>query len=181
MKRLLSAILLAVLSLGSASVFAKTINLYSEPKMDSKVTGAVNTENGVTIVYTPKSGEWIKIANPANGDVGWVKSSDLGGSGYNMRVISTGDGTHSYSVYQVGGNAGQYNQQQMDKEMQQFEKQQRLMQMQMNQMVNEMFNFPHPLFVPVVIMPVTSKEQKTPVAKTTETQKSQPAPVVNKK
>jgi uncharacterized protein YgiM (DUF1202 family) len=180
MKRLLTSALLVALSLGSATSFAKTINLYSEPKSDSKVTGTVNTEAGVTIVFTPKSGEWIKVANPANGDVGWVKSSDLGGNNYNMRVISTGDGTHSYSIYQFGGNTGQVSQEQLDKEMQQFEKQQRMMQMQMNHMLNDMFYFPQPVFVPVVMVPVPAKEHKSSIVKTPAPEKS-PQTTENKK
>jgi hypothetical protein len=32
------------------------------------------------------------VANPTNGDDGWVKSSDLGGNDYSMRVITFGDG-----------------------------------------------------------------------------------------
>jgi len=181
MKRLLTSSLLAVMAFGAATAFAKTINLYSEPKTDSKVTGTVNTENGVTIVYTPKSGEWIKIANPANGDVGWVKLSDLGGNNYNIRVISAGDGAHSYSFYQSGGNTVQYSQEQFDKQMQQFEKQQRMMQIHMNHMLSDGFYFPQPVFVPVVMMPVTSKEKKAPAMKSTETQKPRKPAVMNEK
>lgn len=168
MKRLLFYAFVVML-FATAPVFAKTINLYSEPKTDSKVTGTVNIEDGVTIVYTPKSGEWIKVANPTNGDVGWIKSSDLGGNGYNMRIMTSGDGTHSYSVYQFGAGSSQYNQQQLEKKMRQFEKQQRMMQIHMAHMFNDMFYFPQPIFIPVLMVPEQPKLQKTSPAKRPQT------------
>jgi uncharacterized protein YraI len=173
MKRLLSYTFVATLLLASATVFAKNINLYAEPKTDSKVAGTVDTDAAVTIVYTPKSGEWIKVANPTNGDVGWVKSNELGAKGFNMRVITSGDGTHSYSVYQFGGANSQYNQQQLEKEVQQFEQQQSMMQIHMARLFNDMFNFPfyfpQPVFVPVIMQPPQPLPQKPTAAKSTKT------------
>jgi uncharacterized protein YgiM (DUF1202 family) len=166
MKRLLSYALVVGMVFASVTVYAKTINLYSEPKTTSTVAGKVDTEASVTIIYTPKNSEWIKVANPNNGDVGWVKSSDLGGNGYNMRIITSDDGTHSYNIYQLGSGSSQYNQQQLDKEMQQFEQQQRIMQIHMAHMFNDMFYFPQPIFIPVVMVPEQPQLQKTPPAKT---------------
>jgi hypothetical protein len=155
MKHLLSYAFVVML-FTTTTVFAKTINLYSEPKNDSKVTSTVNIEDGVTIVYTPKSGEWIKAANPTNGDVGWIKSTDLGGYGYNMRIMPSCNGTHIYSIYQFGAGSSQFNQQQLEKEIQQLEQQQRMMQMyiHMAHMFNDMFYFPQPVIIPVVMVPV---------------------------
>jgi hypothetical protein len=159
MKRLLSYLFVVTL-FASSTVFAKTIHLYSEPKTDSKINGTVNIENGVTIVYTPKTGDWIKVANPANGDVGWIKSSDLGGNGYNMRIVSSGNGDNGYSFYQFHAGNGQYSQQ-LEKEMRQFEQQQRMMQASMLNMFNHLFYFPQPVLVPVVMVPEQPKRQKT--------------------
>lgn len=155
MKRLLGDVLVVAMLFATTSAFAKTINLHQEPKADSPSTGTINTEAGVTIVYTPKTGEWIKVANPNNGDVGWVKSSDLGGNGYNMRVFTSNDGTHRYSVYKVGTSTGhnQFNQKQIEHAMRHFEQQQRMMQMHMARMFNDMFYFPQPVFVPIVMVP----------------------------
>lgn len=150
-----------VMLFSTTTVIAKTINLYAEPKTDSKVTGVVNTDAGVTIVYTPKSGEWIKVANPNNGDVGWIKSSGLDANGYNMRLFTSGNGTHNYSFYQLGSGHSQFSQKQIENNMRNFEKQQRMMQMHMAHMVNDMFYFPHPVFVPIVLMPEQHKMQKT--------------------
>ncbi len=147
MNRLLTFAMVIAFTFVTMPVFAKKLNLYSEPKADSKVTGTANTDTGITIVYTPKTGEWIKVANPTNGDVGWIKSSDLGANNYNMRVINMGDGARSYSVFQFSGNTGQYSEQQIEKEMQQMEKQQRMMQIHLNHMFNNMFYFP-PVITP---------------------------------
>lgn len=164
MKRLYSALVVAML-FATTTVTAKTITLYSEPKADSKVSSTMNTETGVTIVYAPKSGDWIKVANPANGEVGWVKSNDLGDHGYNMRIFTSGDGSHSYNVYQIGRGHSQLNQQKLEEEMRYFEQQQRIMQLHMAQMFNSMFYFPQPIFVPVVMLPEQNKLQKKPTIK----------------
>lgn len=179
MKHLFTSLLLASLSITSVA-YGKTINLYSEPKTDSKVAGNVNTETGVTIVYTPKSSEWIKVANPTNGDVGWVKSSELGGNNFNMRVITSENGPHSYKVYQFGSGSSQYNQQQIEKEMKQFERQQQMMYQHMQNMLSDMsnmFHYPGPMFLPVVVIPADQKTQKTASSKAVQTaQKTQTKP-----
>ena len=165
--------LLMISIVESSPTFAKTIPLYSEPKSDSKTSGTVNTETGVTIVYTPKNSEWIKVANPSNGDVGWVKSNDLGNHQYNMQVITSDNGKQSYRVYQFGTNK-QYTKEQIDKEMKRFEEQQHMLHQHIGQLFNDVFYFPqpfifsHPIFVPVVLQenpnpkntPDTNKEQK---------------------
>lgn len=159
MKQLLYDVLIVIMLFSSATVSAKTLNLYSEPKTDSKIVGNLNTETGVTLVYTPKTGEWIKVANPNNGEVGWVKSSDLGENTYNMRVFTSKNGTYSYNVYQFGTGNSQIEQKQLESKMRHFE-QQRMMQMHMAHLFNDMFYFPQPIFVPVVVMHEQPKLQK---------------------
>lgn len=177
MKKLLCCASALTILFASATVFAKTINLYSEPKVGSTVTGNVDTNSGITIIYTPKDSEWTKVGNPANGNVGWIKSSDLGNAGYNMRIITSGDGTHSYNVYQFGaGNT--YSQEQFNKQLQLFEQQQQMMQKQMSHLFSDMFYFPQPIFVPVVVMQKSPVQQKSPTTgklSTSETAKTAPA------
>lgn len=168
MKQLYYVSILAAMALTASSVFAKNIDLHLEPKADSKVAGMVNTEAGVTIVYTPKNSEWIKVANPANGDVGWVKSADLGAGGYNMRVETVNsDGAHRYSISQIRADS----QQQIDKAMEQFEQQQKVMLQHMQKMMVNMYSgFYHPehIFVPVVIVPDQQKKHVVESAKTSK-------------
>lgn len=170
MKPLFKFIGITGLLLATTGGFAKTLNLYTEPRSDSKVSGNVNTENGVTIVYTPKTDEWIKIANPTNGDVGWIKSSDLGNNTYSMRMITSDGRSHNLQAYQFGFGKDQVTQQQLENEMRQFEHQQRLMQMHLARLFDDMMYFPQPVFVPVVLAPTGHEEAAKPSAKPVQTQ-----------
>lgn len=104
---LFKLIILANLLMLPLSLFAKEINLYELPKTDSKVVEKVDLANGIMPIYTPKEGEWIKVADPANGNVGWVKSSDLNqpGSAITTFSFSQGNGKNNpvnYRVIQFG-------------------------------------------------------------------------------
>ena len=166
MKKTLSYTFFVAMLFATTTALAKTVNLYLEPKAGSKLVSTLNTNAGITIVYSPKSGEWVKVANPANGDVGWVKYRDLGSNAYNMRIITSDNGKHSFRVYQFSTGANSYNPQQLEKEMRQFEQQQRMMQAQMAHVFNDMVYFPQPIFIPVVV-PMQAKlqnKQKLPQA-----------------
>lgn len=70
-------ILACVLSVFAACSFAETIDLYDQPKNDAKVVGKIDASTGIMPIYTPKEGGWVKVADPSNGNVGWVKQIDL--------------------------------------------------------------------------------------------------------
>ncbi|MDR3491249.1 MAG: hypothetical protein P4M12_04295 [Gammaproteobacteria bacterium] len=72
--KLLSVILI---SLCSQTIFAKQINLYEQPKDTSKIVSSIDSNNNMVPIFTPKEGDWIKIGNPSNGDVGWIKVTEL--------------------------------------------------------------------------------------------------------
>lgn len=170
MKYLLS-FAVSLMILAAPSAYAKSINMHVEPKSDSKISGSINTDNGVTIVYAPKDGKWIKIANPLNGDVGWVKSADLGNNGYHLQVATRKDGSGQYNIYQFSSGGQQFSQQQIDNELKWFERQQQIMHQHMQQSMADMINmfyYPRPVFVPVVIMPVDQKPQAAKPAKTSK-------------
>jgi len=61
----------------TASSAAATLSLHQKPEADSKIVGQVDLDKGVLTIYQPKSSEWVKVANPANGDVGWVRVREL--------------------------------------------------------------------------------------------------------
>lgn len=61
----------------SSTCFAKEISLYDQPKADAKIVGNVDLAAGFIPIYTPKEGEWIKIGDPRNGNVGWIKSNEF--------------------------------------------------------------------------------------------------------
>lgn len=78
--------------------------------------------------------------------------------------MTSGSGPNSYNVYQFGtGSNPQISQMQIEQQMKQFELNQRIMQQHMQNMFNDMFNmfnYPQPMFVPVVIVPAEHKPHK---------------------
>lgn len=61
----------------SAWCQAKTLNLYEQPKADAKVVASIESSNGMVPIFTPKDSDWMKVGDPQNGNVGWIKLEDL--------------------------------------------------------------------------------------------------------
>jgi hypothetical protein len=91
-------ILAAVLAVMTAqNAFAKTVNLYDQPQTNSKVVGTIDSESQMVPIFSSKAGDWMKVGNPKNGDVGWLKVSDVNsgknsGFSFTQQTISTDDG-----------------------------------------------------------------------------------------
>lgn len=151
-KYLLLTGLTAILS--SSLVFAKPINLYDEPKAEAKQTGTINTDTGIIPIFTPKGSDWIKVGDPNNGNVGWIKQADLkGASGfsYTQRIITTGKGPEAYQVIQYG--TPQMSSEDAAATIKRMEKNQQEVQKAMNNMVQSMFKNieqPMPVILPVI-------------------------------
>jgi len=149
---LIASFLLAPIS------FAKTINLYDQPKNDSKVIATLDSDAGIITIFTPKEGGWVKVADPRNGNVGWIKATDMGATGVNFTVMSTGNGGHGYQVIQYSGTQP-YTPQQIQLKQEEFQKEmQRMMQMQ------DVFRngfYPFPVIMPVVIVPENKTNAKS--------------------
>ena len=58
-------------------VSAASINLYQDPKADAAVVGQIDPANGIMPIFTPKGSDWVKVADPSNGNVGWIQQKDL--------------------------------------------------------------------------------------------------------
>ena len=107
-KRLISPILsLFALSLLTATSYAATINLHQEPLDQSKITGTIDLSAGIIPIYTPKDSQWIKVADPRNGNTGWIKNSELKDSNgntisFSQKFIDTGNGKQSVQMIQYG-------------------------------------------------------------------------------
>jgi hypothetical protein len=74
--------ILGVLLVTSALCFspltqAKVLNLYDQPKSDSKVVATLESSGGMVPIFTPKNSDWMKVGDPQNGNVGWIKLEDL--------------------------------------------------------------------------------------------------------
>lgn len=106
MKSLLHSLFIGLITIFSASgAFAKPINLYEQPKADAKLVGTVETNSGIILIFTPKNSDWIKVGDPRNGNVGWIKQSDLKGTtefSFSQRFVTTGSAPSNYQVFQYG-------------------------------------------------------------------------------
>jgi len=154
------------------SAFAKSINFYDEPKDNAKVVGSLDSDVGIIPIYTPEKGDWIKVADPRNGNVGWVKMKDLGdnagttGYTFTQRFINTGTSPQTYQVIQFGG-PNKMTPEQIQNQLKQTKLQQQQMQENMNKamqnMMNDMNNLYHwnnawfnnntPFIMPVLVIP----------------------------
>lgn len=87
---------------------ANSINLYDAPRDQAKVTGTIDLSTGIIPIFTPKNSSWVKVADPRNGNTGWVKASDLKDSKGNVitfsQQISESGSGQSMQMMQIGGN-----------------------------------------------------------------------------
>lgn len=88
MKKMLVLVLFC-LSIIASTAYANSIKLYEKPNDSAKVVTSLQAGTQLLPIYYPKQGNWIKVANPKNGDVGWVKISDLNGETTANGVVET--------------------------------------------------------------------------------------------
>lgn len=74
MKKTLAILLCSV---ACSSSFAADINLYDQPKADAKTVGKIDPAIGIIPIFSSNDGVWLKVGDPRNGNVGWVKNADL--------------------------------------------------------------------------------------------------------
>jgi len=90
----LKKIFLILISLFFTSLsYAQNISLYDQPNGNAKVIGKIDTASGIIPIFKPQTGDWVKVADPRNGNVGWIKQSD-----FNNANVSRS----SYQVIQYG-------------------------------------------------------------------------------
>lgn len=145
-------------------VIAKTINLYEQPKADSKVVGNIDSSAGIVSIFTTSDGNWIKVGDPRNGNTGWIKSTDLSNKNFNFNLIKTSDGMHQYQVIQYG-NTKPLNPEQVSNAIKQMELRQQIIQKDMQRMMQDMFADAQEwmktrMFVPVFMMPLKETTTK---------------------
>ncbi|MHB1947649.1 MAG: SH3 domain-containing protein [Gammaproteobacteria bacterium] len=163
MKSILSFIAVAGLLASAQLTFAKNIDLYDQPKADSKVVGKIDSEAGIIPIYTPKDNTWVKVADPRNGNVGWIKSTDLNGNGtsftFTQSVFNNGTSAQPQSYVIQFGGPQKLTPEQAQAMYKQMQSRQEALQRDMQAMINGMFkttNFPTPIFVPVIMVPQTA-------------------------
>lgn len=151
---------------------AKSINIYAEPNEKSKLVETMNADNGVITIFQPKNSIWIKVADPQNGNVGWMKASDLTNAQFNLKIIQSNTSPHHYQVIQYG-NVPPENNQSIAMTIEQMEKRQQMLQKEMQQNMQNMFKLMHDQWAQFpIIVPVVKIEEKKPQPTTTHTSKA---------
>jgi hypothetical protein len=141
---------------------AKILTLYDQPKSDAKSIGTIDSEVGMIPIFTPKDSAWIKVADPKNGNVGWIKSADLdmkgtNGFSFSQKMISTGKGPQSY-VIQFGipqtltPEQSQAFIKRIKEQTQSIQKDTQKMMQDMFKSINQM-QTQFPVIMPVIVMP----------------------------
>jgi hypothetical protein len=161
----ISSIIMLFVLLFSTFAFAKEINMYDEPKDGAKVVGTVDMTVGVIPIFTPKEGTWMKVGDPRNGNVGWIKSSDVSnvpGSpnsfSFTQRTVTDSKGVpHTYQIIQYGNPINVNNpaipknvQQNIQGVVQDIVNGFNTMYQQQQKMMS---NMPTPVIMPIVVMP----------------------------
>lgn len=176
LKLMVSVIILSL----PVTVLAKEISLYDQPKSDAKAIGTIDLSTGIIPIYTPKEGGWVKIGDPKNGNVGWVKSSDLHSAGTSQSIFTFTQSIDNktpttYRIIQFGQPTNLTPEQtktlvkQVQIEQQEMQKSMQNMMRDMDQLFYNDWHFMHhetfPFFVPVMVMPVQKITQPTKVSK----------------
>jgi hypothetical protein len=158
----------------SAVVSAQPISIYDQPNQNAKIVGTADLSTGIIPIFTPeKGGDWMKIADPRNGNVGWIKTSDLKNAKgsensvtFTQKIISNDSAPHSFQVIQVGNSPTQLTDQQVQAFVQKMKIEQQSIQQSfqgimkdMNAVIQRQWNmWNNQGGFPVIIVPVPGKQ-----------------------
>jgi len=176
MRKVLSIIAVLFCTVLATAAFADTLNIYEKPEANSKVIATMKSgEQLMPIFYTEKR-DWVKVANPQNGDVGWVKVSELkgpmiitkvNGAQIHQQIIAGKEGKQpqTYSVIKYSGpeELKPEEAQKVIKEMEERNKKMEIsiqkMREQMQKSMLEMFGdfdksfYTFPIIQPIIVVP----------------------------
>ncbi len=154
---------------------AKEVILYEQPKDDAKIISNIYSESGIIPIYSPKDSEWIKVADPKNGNVGWMKSSEFNSAGnsvVNVRIVNSGTKSQGLQVTQFG-NHSQLTQEQADKLFKQMQAHHQQLEKDMQLMMQDMLGNDNsmwptfPVILPwIMTSPATKQNVNLPNAQT---------------
>lgn len=77
MKNQIRLMLTAFTLIFSTILFAQSITIYDQPGSNAKSVGKIDISTGIIPIFKPAPGDWVKVADPHNGNVGWVKAKDM--------------------------------------------------------------------------------------------------------
>lgn len=153
---------------------AKMLTLYDQPKTDAKTLGTIDSEAGIIPIFSPKNSDWIKVADPQNGNVGWIKSSELtagsaSGFSFSQKFISNGKGPQSYIIQ--FGTPKMLTPEESQAFAKRLQEQTQAIQKQTQKMMQDMYtdfnqlDMPYPIIMPIIVMPNTNAAQSNkPIA-----------------
>lgn len=131
-----------------ATIKQASISVYSEP--DTHAKPAMTLGSGQKMIAIYEKNDWIKIANPDNGDIGWIKKSEWQSATKNVITIEqVGDGysvtsknsngamNSSYHVMQTNGN-NKVTSEEMNTFLNDWQKQQQTIQQHFDQIRQDM-------------------------------------------
>jgi len=167
---------LGVIMLGgmlASHVLAKPLPLLEQPNSNSKSIGSIDLAAGIIPIFTSSDGKWMKIGDPKNGNVGWVKASDLKEANgpvsitYTQQYMDNGKGPEAFQFIQYGPPK-KMSKEEAQALLQKIQLEQWQVQRSLQHMFNDMFEqFNHhwpmmdassPILMPIVIMPNDNKE-----------------------
>lgn len=175
-------------------IFASDLNLYENPDANAKIVTTLKSGSQLIPIYSPEKGEWVKVANPKDGTVGWVKSDDLkgpvittkvNGSGVQQTIITDKDKfPQTYEIIRFNGptslsdEEAQKLAQLMEKRQQKMSDSIDKMQESMQKMVKDMMKeinsnkdlFTFPIIQPIIVVPDVEKSDNS--ANTDKTDKN---------
>jgi hypothetical protein len=180
MRKLLSVISIFFYAILSTVVFA--VDIHEGPDEKSKII-AIASKQLMPIIYSQKR-DWIKVANPINGDVGWAKVDELkgpliitkmDGSEVHQQIITKGDGEQPqvYSIIQYSGPREMKAEdvkkmtKEMEKRHQKLEESMRKMRKQMQENILETFKgfdedfYTFPIIQPIIVVPDNRDKGRT--------------------
>lgn len=127
---------------------AKSLTLYSKPEAASATVATVQSGDRLIPIYSPEKSDWIKVADPSNGNVGWLKRQDLGLNQQQLQLYQkriekeSGDkknGPYRHEVYEYKGTE-KLSEEQIKAMFDNMQRQQEQMHAAMQSMFNNMMN-----------------------------------------
>jgi hypothetical protein len=151
MRKIISVIITSVILLMTAISYAEDnklpeqhttpekITLYQQPNVKSVTTSAIETSRPIIPIFT--QGEWTKVADPSNGNVGWVQNEILKKQGLptvktTMQSVRSSDGS-GYKLMESFSGGKPIDQKQMDELLQKWQVKREQMQKVFNQVLQE--------------------------------------------
>ena len=178
LKRLISFVISVTTVFFSIASHAKEVNLYDQPKDGSKLVGKIDTAVGVVPIFTQPDGVWMKVGDPKNGNVGWIKTSDMTGPPgtptsftFSQKVFNDKNGVpQGYQILQSGTPSTETNKQMLEYNrniMQQQKQIQETIQSTVQNMMKDLntlynqqqklFGNGMPVIMPIVVFPQQEK------------------------